>query len=221
MSPVKVLLVAVLVALAPLEPYVPARYLSGPLPPIPIEAVGGGEVFLELTVSASGRVTAVKPLRATPPFTRVLSDAVSQWQFRPAEELIVPVRGEPPPPSLTKPVESKALVAGEFRPPSLNVPTLGTPPRDVASESDAAPFPMSTVMPPYPPLARDTGVVLVEVRVGKTGQVVDATVVRSAPPFDSPALDAARQWTFRPARVHGVSIETFAYIVFGFRQPVT
>ncbi|OLC45728.1 MAG: hypothetical protein AUH43_15565 [Acidobacteria bacterium 13_1_40CM_65_14] len=80
---------------------------------------------------------------------------------------------------------------------------------------------MATVTPRYPPLARDSGIVLIEVRVDTGGGVADAKVIRSARPFDKPALDAARRWTFRPARVRGTSVVTLAYIAFAFRQPVT
>jgi TonB family protein len=207
--------------LAAADPYVPAQYRGGPLPVIPVQAVGGGEVYLEVTVSSAGLVTDAKPLRTTPPFTSTLTDAVSQWQFRPAEEAVVPASGQPADPNVRKRVDSKVFVAGVFRPPTLNAPTLGTPPQDVASASDEIPFPTMAVTPVYPPLARDSGSVLVEVRVGRAGNVIDATAVRSSPSFDAPALDAARRWTFRPARMHGAPIEAFAYIVFAFRQPVT
>ena len=51
-----------------------------------------------------------------------------------------------------------------FRPPTLNGPTLGTPPRDVASASDEIPFPTTTVMP-ISLFVRFEGTVLVEVHV--------------------------------------------------------
>jgi TonB family protein len=118
-------------------------------------------------------------------------------------------------------VESTVFVAGIFRPPTLNAPTLGERPRDVAAPSNETPFPLMTATPRYPPLARDNGIVLVEARVDTGGGVADANVIQSARPFDEPALDAARQWTFRPARLRGTSMATLAYIAFAFRQPVT
>jgi TonB family protein len=119
-------------------------------------------------------------------------------------------------------VESKVLVAGIFRAPSINTPTLGEPPADTGIiPSEETPLPVITATPPYPPLARDAGVVLIEVRVDPGGRVADARTIRSSPPFDEPALDAARQWTFRPARVRGSSVTALAYIVFGFRPPIT
>lgn len=211
---------SVIVALAQV-PFVPAHYRDGALSQIPVQALGGGEVLLELTVSSTGGVSAVRALRATSPFTETLSQAVRGWRFVPAEEEIEPEPGRPGDLKLRKVVDSTVLVAGLFRPPALNTPTFGEPPKDLASASDEAPFPLATVMPAYPPLARDSGVVLVEVHVDLRGDVVDAVAIRSAPPFDGAALDAARRWKFRPARLHGRSVDTLAYIVFAFRQPVT
>ena len=201
--------------------FVPAHYRDGALPQIPFQALGGGEVFLELTVTSTGGVSAVRILRATPPFTETLSQAVRGWRFVPAEEEMEPEAARPGAPALQRAVDSRILVAGLFRPPTLNTPTLGEPPADVALASDETPFPLTTVMPAYPPLARDSGTVLVEAHVDLRGDVVEAVAIRSAPPFDAPAIDAARRWKFRPARLHGRSIDTLTYIVFAFRQPVT
>ena len=212
---------SMIVALAAQGRVVPAQYRDGALPLIPVQAIAGGEVYLELTVSSSGVVSTVRTLRATPPFTDAMSNAVRGWQFRPAEEEMEPEPGQPVDPKPRKVVGSKVLVVGIFRPPTLNTPTVGEPPKEVASASDEAPFPLATVTPLYPPLARDNGIVLVEVRVDPRGVVVDAKAIRSAPPFDQPALDASRRWTFRPARVHGTSIASLAYIAFAFRQPIT
>lgn len=213
--------VAVIAMAGPEGGFMPAQYRDGALPSIPIQAVGGGEVFVELSVSSSGVVSGVRTLRATPPFTDAVTNAVRGWQFRPAEEDVEPGAGKPVEPKPRKRVESTVLVAGAFRPPTLNTPTFGQPPRDVASASNETPFPLTTVMPRYPPLARDSGMVLVEARVDTAGGVANVTVIHSARPFDEPALDAARRWTFRPARVRGTAVVTLAYIAFAFRQPVT
>ena len=61
---------------------------------------------------------------------------------------------------------------------------------------------------------------LVEVTVDGAGAVKDARVIGSAPPFDQAAIDAARRWRFRPARVDGHATAGYAYLVFGFPQPV-
>jgi TonB family protein len=196
----------------------PARYKGGMLPPMPTTAVGGGEVFVELDVDREGRVTGAKALRTTPPFGDLVVRAVRAWQFAPAEEPAAD-RGRADAPSLV-PVASKMLVAALFRPPTLNTPTLGEAPRDVAAASDEVAVPLSTVAPPYPPTALNGGIVLLEADVDAGGLVQRARVLRSAPPFDAPALDALRTWRFRPARWRGQPAPTVVYVMVGFAVPV-
>jgi TonB family protein len=198
----------------------PAQYVDGQLPVIPLLAVSGGEVFLELAVTSTGQVASVKTLRTTPPFTDTFMAAVQGWRFRPAEQLIESTPGDPRTAAWT-PVDSMVLVAGIVGPPSLNTPTLGQPPQDVAAESDDTPFPINVVRPAFPPLARDAGLAVVEASIDVNGRVAEARAVRSAPAFDPAALTAARAWTFRPARVRGRSVSTYAYLIFAFRPPVT
>ena len=208
------------VALSAQEGFSPARYRAGTVPALPVGALGGGQVFVELTVSRDGRVTAATPLRTTPPFTAFVVDAVRDWRFLPAEEDVASKQGEAGVRRRT-PVGTTVLVVAAFRPPALNAPTLGEAPRDVASGSEETPFPLTTTVPPFPPLAQSSGVVLLEVKVDRDGAVGDASVIRSAPPFDEPARAAVRQWRFRPARVGGIPTSTLVYVVFGFPVPVT
>ena len=212
MRPAAFLLVSALAVLAQ-EPqgYSPARYQSGPLPTLPATAVGGGEVLLEITVAPSGQVTAVTPLRATPPFTELVVAAVRGWRFAPATQSA---------PASPRAVESTVLVAGVFRPPALTGPTLGTSPKDLAAPSMLTPFPLKLVMPPFPPMASASGVVLVEGNVDASGNVTATTVIRSAPPFDGAAQAALRQWRFRPARAGDTPRATRVYALFGFPVPV-
>ena len=180
----------------------PITYRSGPLPPLAAQAVGGGEVFLEVSVNAEGHVAAVTPLRTTPPFTGLVVDAVRAWTFVPG-------------------AEGHVLVAAVFRPPAIQGPTLGELPRDVAAGSNRIPFPVSAVLPPFPPMAIATGVVLVEARVDAAGKVTDTIVTRSAPPFDDAARTAVHLWSFRPASAAGRPIASVVYVVLGFPLPVT
>ncbi len=187
----------------------PARYLSGALPPIPVLAVSGGEVLLSVNVTAAGAVGRIDVLRTTPPFTEAVVKVVRAWRFAPAAD------------PTHKPIDSRVFVAAVFRPPTLNTPTLGEPPKDAPPATTGLPLPLSTTAPLYPPRARFDGVVLVETQVGPNGKVVGVTAVRSAPPFDAAAMDAARAWVFRPAQGPGLPQTTFAYLLFGFREPVT
>jgi TonB family protein len=183
-----------------LPPYVAARYVGGGLPPVSIRAVGGGEVWLEVPVTRDGVIPGIKVLRATPPFTDALTTAVNGWRFAPAEQDVPPVPGAPPTALAARDhVDATVLVAAVILPPSLNAPTLGEPPKDFAAPSSpGTPVPSATSWPLFPPRALMGGIVLVEARIAPSGDVADAKVIASAPPFDQPALDAARQWKFRP-----------------------
>jgi len=198
----------------------PASYRSGRMPELPVMAVGGGEVVVELTISDRGAVTAVRPLRGTASYTDFVVDAVRTWQFVPATELLTPATGKPGE-SVKRPIESRMTVAALFRPPSLYAgATLGEPVRDLQNPSDAVAFPTSTVLPTFHPSARASGIVMTEARVDRSGTVTDVSVKQSSPPFDDAAVKAAREWRFRPARVGGAPIASRVYQIFSFQIPV-
>src|SRR5215510_10860499 len=196
------------VALSAQESFVPAQLQSGSAPALPVLAVGGGQVLLELTVDPDGRVSDVKPLRTTPPFTEMMMEAVREWCFRPAQDARTAVG-------------SKVLVAGVFRPPALNMPTLGEPPKEGAPASAETAFPLTTIQPAFPPLANRGGVVVIEARVDRVGGLADMKVLHSTPPFDDAARSALANWVFRPARVNGADASSYVYVVLGFATPVS
>jgi len=188
--------------------FMPATYRLGGLPQLPTSGVGGGEVFLDVAVDARGVVTAVTPLRVTPPFADLFTQAVHGWNFRPARDLDLPA-------------PSHVMVAVFVRPPALNGPTLGEPARDVAVPRPDLPVPITLVPPAQPPHAARSGVVLIEARIDSGGHVTRIRVMQSAPPYDSAAQDAAAKWTFRAARLRGTPIASVAYLAFGFPEIVT
>jgi TonB family protein len=204
-----------------LEDFSPARFTSGTLPPLPVLAVGGGQVFVELTVGVDGRVTKVTPLQTTPPFTDLLINSVSNWSFLPAEKTAAPKPDEPVDQNSPTRVESKVLVAGQFRAPALyGGTTLGELPRQASAPSPDGLLPLATIEPLHALSAFSSGVVLVEAEVDSGGAVTQAKLLRAAPPYDPLALAAARQWKFRPAQVDGRPVKTLAYLVFGFPVPI-
>jgi TonB family protein len=186
----------------------PAQFRSGAIPAVPVMMTAGGDVIVSLAVSSGGAVTAVDVLRSTPPFTDAVVKAVRTWRFSPALD------------ADRKPTDTRVLVDAVARPPTLNSPTVGTPPVDVGAPDPRIPYPAQAPPPLYPVHARTEGTVLVETRLDASGRVVEATTVRSAPPFDGAALDAAREWTFRPASAPNVAASPYAYLIFVFRQPI-
>jgi outer membrane biosynthesis protein TonB len=190
------------------EPFTPAQLQVGAVPQLPVLTVGGGEVLLEVSVGVTGDVTDVKALRATPPFTEMLTQSVRAWRFSPAQDS-------------ARPVESKVMVAGLFRPPGLTGPTLGEPPKEVAPPSNDLAVPLRMVTPDFPVEALRGGVVLLEAQVDGTGAVGNIDLLVSAEPFDEYAGEALSDWTFRPARIRGTNASTLVYVVMGFPAPVS
>lgn len=83
----------------------------------------------------------------------------------------------------------------------------------VAGEGpDVKPTPVKTPPPSYPiDLRRDgvTGMVALRVEIDEQGSVTSCTVTKSTNAgFEAPALQAVRNWKFKPAQKDGVPVKT-------------
>ncbi|MCA1629187.1 MAG: energy transducer TonB [Acidobacteria bacterium] len=75
------------------------------------------------------------------------------------------------------------------------------------------------VQPVYPAVARAagaTGAVEVEVTVDEGGNVASARAVSGHPLLQQAAVDAARQWTFKPTTLKGEPVKVAGIITFSF-----
>jgi TonB family protein len=83
------------------------------------------------------------------------------------------------------------------------------------------PVVINRVEPIYSALAKESrisGIVIVEVTVDHTGFVKDARVLKPLPfGLDQAALDAVKQWTFRPATLNGTAVDVLFNVTFNFR----
>ncbi|MBP6820183.1 MAG: energy transducer TonB [Acidobacteria bacterium] len=73
--------------------------------------------------------------------------------------------------------------------------------------------------PAYPPIAkaaRASGAVQVQVTISEDGRVIDAQVVSGHPLLRDAALQAARQWTFKPTELSGVPVKVQGVLTFNF-----
>lgn len=94
-----------------------------------------------------------------------------------------------------------------------------------ATAEDTTPHPLayaSNPTPPYPAAARrrgEQGSVLLEVLVDETGQAIKVAVRRGSgfASLDNAALEAVRQWHFRPARRGGLAHTAPALVPVNFR----
>jgi TonB family protein len=189
--------------------FAPARRLSGAAPALPPPTVVGWlEETVDIAVDASGAVRDVVLLHGTASSPTLLGPAVPTWRFRPATVE-------------KRPVASHVLIATLVRPPQLyDNATLGAEPSDFAAAPDEVPYPIAVHRARYPPRALGDAMVLVEVLVGEDGRVREASVVQGAAGFNDEALSTAREWRFRPAHRSGELVAVYAYLAFGFRQPV-
>jgi len=196
----------------------PPRLRSGTTPAVSATMLSGAETLLEVTVDLDGRVAGVRPLRTAPSITDLVAAAVRGWRFEPAHRRHQ-IDTVTAPLSMIMPRVSTVLVVAMFRPPSLAAPMRRQTPADIRAGTDETPRPVEWIAPVFPRRAFAPGVVLLELDVDCDGGVSDARVIESAPPFDEPALEAVRQWRFRPAMVDGRPVPVVVYAVLGFPFP--
>lgn len=73
--------------------------------------------------------------------------------------------------------------------------------------------------PAYPPIAkaaRAAGAVQVQVTISEDGRVIDAQVVSGHPLLRDAAVQAARQWVFKPTELSGVPVKVQGILTFNF-----
>jgi TonB family protein len=187
---------------------------SAAAPLAPPMTVGGGEVVLDVTVAANGSVAKVQPIRATPPYTELLVNAVGSWGFVPARAV---TEGE------LQPAESHVLVVAVYRPPQVYAaPALGVETKTVGELAPELPAPAPLSMPPsYPPQATRDGAVVIELELSMAGVIGGAKVISRPSAFDSAALATVRSWRFDVPRNPKGAESIFVYAVVGFREPIT
>lgn len=75
------------------------------------------------------------------------------------------------------------------------------------------------IAPAYPAMGkaiRAQGAVQIQVTISEEGQVVDAAVLNGHPLLRQAALDAARQWLFRPTLLSNVPVKVQGVLTFNF-----
>jgi protein TonB len=98
-----------------------------------------------------------------------------------------------------------------------SAPPAQAPPRfSVLTEGDV----ISRVLPVYPPVARQIGAqgpVVLHLVISRDGTVENLRIVSSAHPLlNAAALEAVRQWRFRPYLLNGGAVEAEAQITINF-----
>jgi protein TonB len=118
--------------------------------------------------------------------------------------------GEPPPPPPPPPPS-----------PTPKPEPTPTPPPKIIKQSGGVlqGSAIKRVQPPYPPIAkaaRASGAVQVQVLISEEGRVIEAEVLNGHPLLREAALQAARQWVFRPTELTGVPVKVQGILTFNF-----
>jgi len=98
-------------------------------------------------------------------------------------------------------------------------PPPATPQRVRLSQSVLQSYLIHSVQPVYPPLAktaRISGTVVVQVAVSREGRVQNVRRISGHPLLEMAAVDAVRQWRYRPYLLNGEPVEVESMVAISF-----
>jgi periplasmic protein TonB len=99
------------------------------------------------------------------------------------------------------------------------IPKAATPQRVRVSQGVSAGLLIHKVQPSYPPLARQAriqGIVVLQAVIGKDGAIQNLHVVSGHPMLTGAALDAVKQWRYKPYFLNGEPVEVETTINVNF-----
>jgi TonB family protein len=172
-------------------------------PPLARQARIEGTVVLSALIGKDGHVQDLKVVRGHPLLVQAALDAVKDWVYKPTT-----INGEP--------MEVKTEVSLKFALPQEEVQQ---PTRiQVGSVMEAANL-LTQVRPKYPPEAKKAGIqgtVVLSALIGKDGQVQNLEVVSGDPQLAEAAVEAVKQWVYKPTLVNGEPVEVQTTIDINF-----
>ncbi len=124
--------------------------------------------------------------------------------------------GLPGPPAPER-IDSGPIALGI--PPAVPTPPPAQPPPIRLHSGIRAPERVVNVAPVYPAIAKSAhveGVVIIEATIDEHGNVVRTDVLRSISLLDAAAVDAVRQWKFRPTLLNGVAVPIVMTVTVNF-----
>jgi len=163
-----------------------------------------GTVVLSALIGKDGRVQDLQVVSGHPLLCQAAKAAVWKWRYRPTL-----INGEP--------VEVKTTIDINFTlPPSENGETSARIQVGSVLSGDNLIF---SVRPVYPPEAKQAGiqgVVQLSATIGKDGKVENLTPVSGPPLLVQAALDAVKQWVYKPTMLNGEPVEVKTIIDVNF-----
>jgi len=209
-------------------------------PPLARQAEVQGSVILKVQISKSGDVVNIQLVSGHPLLAPAAIDAVKRWKYKPyllngnlvEVETQVTVNFT----LVDKPAEGtlgsgpRGIPEGEqggtapSNPPDQSLaatpqPLLGTPRRVRISSGVAQGLLVTKVPPQYPQDAKDQriqGAVVMKVTVDKEGNVENIQLVSGHPLLAPPAIEAVKQWKYKPYLLNGTPVEVETQVQVNF-----
>lgn len=210
------------------------RRVAPTYPPLARQARIQGTVVLKVIISKSGDVRHLLLVSGHPLLAPAAIEALKQWKYRPYEQDGQPVEiettvqinfslpehppaagivGDGPPGS--SPMQS---IVGQVHLCDES-PADSLPKRVRVSQGVMQAMVIQKTAPRYPEEARSQhieGTVLLAMEIGKDGSVCDLALISGHPLLAPSAIDAVRQWKYRPYLLNGtpIEVETQAQVNF-------
>jgi periplasmic protein TonB len=111
------------------------------------------------------------------------------------------------------------IIGGIISSTPVSVPKIATPQRVRVSQGVTEGLLVHKVQPAYPPLARQAriqGSVVIAALIGKDGSIQNLKVTSGHPMLTQAALDAVRQWKYKPYYLNGEPVEVDTQITVNF-----
>jgi TonB family protein len=203
-------------------------------PPLARQAQIQGSVILKVQISKSGDVVNIQLISGHRLLTPAAIDAVKQWKYKPyllndeptAVETSVTVNftlsDKPAPASVAGDVPGGGPPGeeGGIAPGNPGDQTHPATPQRVRISSGVAQGLLVTKVPPqYPQEAKDQriqGAVVMRVTVDKEGNVENIQLVSGHPALAPPAIEAVKQWKYKPYLLNGTPVEVETQVQVNF-----
>ena len=194
-----------------LQGFAVKRVNPWPYPPAAKAAKVAGIVQVQVTISEEGKVIDATALTGHPLLRDAAVEAARQWEFKPTEASGTPVKAQS---TLT----FNFTLQGEENNANNSNPAQA-PKKINVSGGVLQGSAIKRASPTYPPIAKAAkaaGAVQVQVTISEEGKVIDATALTGHPLLRDAAVEAARQWEFKPTELSGQPVRVQGILTFNF-----
>jgi TonB family protein len=190
-------------------------------PPAAVPDKRQGQVIVRIVVSETGDVETAEVISGNPVLANAAVDAAKQWKFKPYIRNGQPVKAAvklpfdfAPPADGAPPAAQTIILAAPTAPASLARTS-----RIRVSSGVMQGLLIHKVEPTYPSQAlhdRVQGSVILRALISKEGTIEDLQVISGDPLLTGAAIDAVKQWRYRPYILNGDPVEIDTTIIVNF-----